>query len=172
MDDTYILRPLPTSSFYSPIHGPILHLQPDLPVKPPKSRLSPGSSEWRGLESAAFRASPYLFLPCVNTDFDMRLPLVDISKRFGSRGRPYLVHNARSIPLPLLHEASLTFPSALASTATSRFRGQDDRNPETHTLWLATQFIVERHREVQPTSFLHFQTGLEPCHQGPPILLI
>ncbi|KDR71214.1 hypothetical protein GALMADRAFT_143926 [Galerina marginata CBS 339.88] len=126
MDDTYLLRPLPTSSFYSAIHGPIFHLQPDLLVKPTGPTLPSGWSEWRGLQTAA----------------------AHLSERFGSRGRPYLVHNARSIPLPLLHEASMTFPSALASTATSRFRGMDDKNPETHTLWLATQFIVERHREA------------------------
>ena len=72
-----------------------------------------------------------------------------ISERFGTRGRPYLVHNARAIPLPLLHEASLTFPKAFSSTAMSRFRGQNDSMPETHTLWLATHFIIERHREVR-----------------------
>jgi hypothetical protein len=128
MDDIYLLRPVPTSTFYSPIHGPILHLQPDLMVNPtgPGKMLPSGWSEWRGLDTAAAR----------------------LSERFGSRGRPYLVHNARAIPLPLLHEASLTFPHAFSSTATSRFRGQNDSMPETHTLWLATQFIVERHREA------------------------
>ncbi|KIM38886.1 hypothetical protein M413DRAFT_419870 [Hebeloma cylindrosporum] len=128
MDDTYFLRPLTTSTFYSPIHGPILHLQPNLLVNPsvPGRRLPAGWSEWRGLETAAAR----------------------ISERFGKRGRPYLVHNARAIPLPLLHEASLTFPEAFSSTATSRFRGQNDSMPETHTLWLATHFIIERHREA------------------------
>ncbi|PPQ65809.1 hypothetical protein CVT26_000394 [Gymnopilus dilepis] len=127
MDDNYFLLPLPTSSFYSPIHGPILQLQPDLLVDPSgKHGSPPGWSEWRGLETA-----------------DSRL-----SERFGTRGRPYLVHNARSLPLPLLHEASLTFPSAFSSTATSRFRGQDAARPETHTLWLATHFIIERHREA------------------------
>ena len=60
MDDTYLLRPLTTSTFYSPIHGPILHLQPDLLVTPssPWRKLQVGWSEWRGLETAAARVYP------------------------------------------------------------------------------------------------------------------
>ena len=60
MDDTYFLRPLTTSTFYSPIHGPILHLQADLLVKPsvPGRLLPEGWSEWRGLETAATRMYP------------------------------------------------------------------------------------------------------------------
>ncbi|KAF8884732.1 hypothetical protein CPB84DRAFT_1734273 [Gymnopilus junonius] len=136
MDDNYFLLPLPTSSFYSPIHGPVLQLQPDLLVNPSGNHASPpGWSEWRGLETADSRK----FLSSLT---------ICLSERFGSRGRPYLVHNARSLPLPLLHEASLAFPSAFSSTATSRFRGQDAARPESHTLWLATHFIVERHREA------------------------
>ncbi|KAF8965598.1 hypothetical protein BDZ97DRAFT_1811431 [Flammula alnicola] len=140
MDDNFILRPLSTSSFYSPIHGPVLQLQPDLLVDPAgKHPNPPGWSEWRGLETAASR----------------------LSERFGSRGRPYMVHNARSIPLPLLHEGSLAFPLAFSSTATSRFRGQDPSRPETHTLWLATQFIVERHREALLWSWVVGKWGSE-----------
>ena len=148
MDDNYFLLPLPTSSFYSPIHGPILQLQPDLLVDPSgKHGSPPGWSEWRGLETA----DSSTFDSCMfGVVFVLRIyiSILGLSERFGTRGRPYLVHNARSLPLPLLHEASLTFPSAFSSTATSRFRGQDAARPETHTLWLATHFIIERHREV------------------------
>jgi hypothetical protein len=128
MDDNFLLLPLPRAAFHTPLAGPVLRLQPDLLVAPPPrgKPLAPANGEWRGLHAAA----------------------THLSARFGERARPYLGHFARGASLALLHEAALAFPRAWHAAARARFRGLDAADPEPHTLWLATQFVVERHREA------------------------
>jgi hypothetical protein len=71
-------------------------------------------------------------------------------ERFGTRRRPYIKHNARALSLPLLHEAALAFGVAFAATPLSRFRGEHfaPREWEVNTIFLATHFVIERHREA------------------------
>ncbi|EIN08240.1 hypothetical protein PUNSTDRAFT_134631 [Punctularia strigosozonata HHB-11173 SS5] len=141
MDDTFLLLPLPLSAFHTPLSGPVLRMQPDLLVHPlpttpaptpqnpsPKTPapLPPASGEWRGLGSAASH----------------------LSARFGARGRPYLAHFSRALNLAVLAEAAAAFPRAFDAAARARFRGMSDAEPEAHTLWLASHFVVERHREA------------------------
>ncbi|EIN06530.1 hypothetical protein PUNSTDRAFT_136385 [Punctularia strigosozonata HHB-11173 SS5] len=143
MDDTFIMTPLPPSAFFSPLHGPVLRFHPDFNVHPIEAwdPLPPGDGEWRGLRTAA----------------------THLSHRFGWRGRPYVDHNARSLPLPLYHEASIAFPDVWSTTAKARFRGGDESAPESHTVWLGSQWIVERHREVLLWSWVVAKWG---GHEG------
>ena len=71
-------------------------------------------------------------------------------QRFGSRRRSYVLHNARSLSLPLLHEASLAFAPQFSATPLSRFRGWHEipGEYEVNTMFLATHFIMERRREA------------------------
>jgi hypothetical protein len=68
-----------------------------------------------------------------------------LDRRFGERARPYLAHQAKVISSPLLDEAASVWPSELEETAGVRFRG---RGNEVNTLFLATHYVLEKHREA------------------------
>lgn len=89
----------------------------------PNIKLQEGDGEWKGLEYAAYL----------------------LSQRFGERGRPYLVHVAKSMSVPLMQEMQTMFLDELVETSESIFRGL--RN-EVQSSFLSTHFIMERHREA------------------------
>ncbi|KAJ7467339.1 hypothetical protein B0H11DRAFT_2197312 [Mycena galericulata] len=71
-------------------------------------------------------------------------------QHFGFRKRPYVQHNVRALSLPLMHEASLAFGSFFAATPLSQFRGSHNapNEIEVNTIYMATHFVIERHREA------------------------
>ena len=72
-------------------------------------------------------------------------------ERFGTRGRPYPIHAAKSFSMPLLQEAARIWEDEFSATAEHKFRGM--KEPETgsgdaHMTFLLTHFVVERWREA------------------------
>ncbi|KAJ7267659.1 hypothetical protein B0H12DRAFT_1229947 [Mycena haematopus] len=123
-DDQFFLLPLPPSAFHSPLYGPI----PDFMVQADASGDADGGGEWRSLGWSAHI----------------------LNQRFGNRGRAYVQHNARSFSLPLMHEAALAFGDYFALTPMSQFRGSHDVSDEfeVNTIFTATHYMIERHREA------------------------
>ncbi|KAJ7121351.1 hypothetical protein C8R43DRAFT_1151246 [Mycena crocata] len=127
-DDQFFVLPLPPSAFHSVLYGPVLKLVPGFMVQADTSGEAPGEGEWRSLGWSAHI----------------------LNKRFGTRGRAYIGHNARSLSLPLMHETALTFGENFALTPMSQFRGSHDTSEEyeVNTIFTATHFVMERHREA------------------------
>lgn len=64
------------------------------------------------------------------------------------RTLPYITHHPRSLWLPLLREAALTFPSAFSDTALGRFRSMKNGPIPVQPVFLASWYVVQRHREA------------------------
>lgn len=74
-----------------------------------------------------------------------------LDRRFGKRPRPYLVHQGKAISAALLDEVASVWAEEMKKTASARFRGN---GIEVNTLFLATHYVIERHREALLWSFL------------------
>ncbi|KAJ7779505.1 hypothetical protein DFH07DRAFT_730162 [Mycena maculata] len=127
-DDQFLMMPLPPSAFHSTLYGPVFRMQSGFRVGGDASGDADGGGEWRSLGW-----SSYL-----------------MSQRFGLRKRPYMQHNPRALSLPLMHEMSLAFGSYFAATPLSQFRGSHKApgELEVNTIFMATHFVIERHREA------------------------
>ncbi|KAF8191952.1 hypothetical protein K438DRAFT_1935213 [Mycena galopus ATCC 62051] len=127
-DDNFMLRDLPPSAYHSTLYGPVLLFQTDQYI------VSDATGHLEGLgESRSLGWSNHL-----------------LDQRFGARPRPYVLHNARALSLPLLHEASLAFPYYFSATPLSHFRGAVSTPPdlEVNMMFLGSHFVIERHREA------------------------
>ncbi|BGP45053.1 hypothetical protein JCM10450v2_000870 [Rhodotorula kratochvilovae] len=122
-DDFFLRRPLALSDLTSPLSGPVFRMQRDLLVSgvSAENTHDDPEGEWRGLGYTAW--------------------LLD--QRFGKRGRPYLVHVAKTVSTPMLREVQ--------QTAEARFRGSGPA--EVQTLFLLTHYTIEKHREALLWSF-------------------
>ncbi|KAJ7097451.1 hypothetical protein C8R44DRAFT_889358 [Mycena epipterygia] len=127
-DDQFLLMALPPSAFHSTLYGPVFRMNSHASVDGDASGRADGGGEWRSLGWASYL----------------------LSQRFGLRKRPYMEHNARALSLPLMHEASLAFGSYFAATPLSQFRGSHNVSEEleVNTIFMATHFVIERHREA------------------------
>ncbi|KAJ7927835.1 hypothetical protein B0H13DRAFT_1598315 [Mycena leptocephala] len=127
-DDQFLMMPIPPSAFHSTLYGPVFRMQPHLLVGGDASGDADGNGEWRSLGWSSHL----------------------MSQRFGLRKRPYTQHNARALSVPLMHEMSLTFGSYFAATPFSQFRGSHNapEELEVNTIFMATHFVIERHREA------------------------
>ncbi|KIY68296.1 hypothetical protein CYLTODRAFT_443420 [Cylindrobasidium torrendii FP15055 ss-10] len=127
-DDQYLLIPMPPSAFHSPLYGPVLRLDRGIKVGGDDKATADGGGEWLSLGWTAHQ----------------------LNQRFGTRQRSYVVHDARSFSLPLMHEVSLAFADQFTYTALSRFRGMHNTPPEVeiNTIFISTHWIIERHREA------------------------
>ncbi|GAA5942317.1 uncharacterized protein JCM15063_002968 [Sporobolomyces koalae] len=131
-DDFFLNKPLSVSDIESPLTGPVFRMQRDLLVAGVDStnQDTDPESEWKGLGFAGH--------------------LLD--RRFGTRKRPYLVHVAKSVSLPLLKEMHSVFMTDLTRTAEARFRGKG--LIEAQTMHLFVHYTIEKHREALLWSFL------------------
>ncbi|KAG8710670.1 hypothetical protein FRC08_016864 [Ceratobasidium sp. 394] len=123
-DDFYFTADLSPWDFYTPSYGIVLRMQPDLLVSSLVDGADPSAGEWHSLE------------------FSNRL----LSDRFGSRRRPYVVHEAKAFKRSLIAEISLIWSSELAATSSHPFR-TDPLLRDAHTGFIAAHFMVERWRE-------------------------
>ncbi|GAK63288.1 uncharacterized protein PAN0_003c1492 [Moesziomyces antarcticus] len=71
-----------------------------------------------------------------------------LGQRFPMRSLPYITHHPRTLSLPLLREAAQTFPEAFSNTTLARFRAQKEVPDSIQAFFLASWYIVERHREA------------------------
>ncbi|KAJ7473581.1 hypothetical protein B0H11DRAFT_1866506 [Mycena galericulata] len=127
-DDQFLMMPLPPSAFHSTLYGPVFRMQRTLLVGGDASGNADGGGEWRSLGWSSHL----------------------LSQHFGLRKRPYIQHNPRALSLPLMHEMSLAFGSYFAATPLSQFRGSHNApgELEVNTIYMATHFVIERHREA------------------------
>ena len=125
-DDFFVLKPMSASDFHSPLTGPVFRFQRDLMVsaKAPTDTLDDGDGEWRGLGFANYL----------------------LSRRFGDRQRPYLVHQAKAGSGPLFREMHRVWTKELTQSAQARFRGKQFL--EAQTWFLFTHYVIEKHREA------------------------
>ncbi|KAJ7646076.1 hypothetical protein DFH06DRAFT_1211076 [Mycena polygramma] len=141
-DDQFLMMPIPPSAFHSTLYGPVFRMQPHLRVGGDASGNADGGGEWRSLGWSSHL----------------------MSQRFGLRKRPYTQHNARALSVPLMHEMSLTFGSYFAATPLSQFRGSHNAQEEleVNTIFMATHFVIERHREALLWSWIVGKWGGRP----------
>ncbi|KDE04057.1 hypothetical protein MVLG_05496 [Microbotryum lychnidis-dioicae p1A1 Lamole] len=130
-DDFFTMRPMTLSDVESPLTGPVIRMQRDLIVEssPPDHLKGDAEGEWRGLGFTNW--------------------LLD--QRFGARPRPYLLHVAKAISVPMLREVQSVFMEEMTATAGARFRG---KAPYEMQLWfLLHHYTIEKHREALLWSF-------------------
>ncbi|KAF7315861.1 hypothetical protein MIND_00102600 [Mycena indigotica] len=128
-DDQFLVLPLPPSAFHTPLYGPVFRFVPGFMIDgDPHAGKVDGGGEWRSLGFTT----------------------LILDQRFGVRQRAYVEHNARALSLPLMHEAALAFGKNFADTARSQFRGSHTTpgEYEVNTVYAATHYVVERHREA------------------------
>lgn len=91
------------------------------------------------------------------------LPLPDPlpGLRFGTRARPYIAHEAKTVSLPILSEALAIWPASFALAATHPFR--ETAGPgspaDINTLFLHAHLLVERAREALLWSWVVARVG-------------
>ncbi|KAJ7087918.1 hypothetical protein B0H15DRAFT_780946 [Mycena belliarum] len=138
-DDQFMLLSLPPSAFHTTLYGQVFRVDSSLLVAGDPSGSADGGGEWRSLGWSAHL----------------------LNERFGMRKRPYMHHNARALSLPLLHELSLAFGSYFAATPLSQFRGSHNvaDELEVNTIFMATQYVIERHREALLWSWIVAKWG-------------
>ncbi|GAA5983287.1 hypothetical protein JCM11641_002250 [Rhodosporidiobolus odoratus] len=132
-DDFFLMASLTSGDIDSPLSGSVFRMQRDLLVSgvaPEDAQHTNGDGEWRGLGYSAW--------------------LLD--RRFGERKRPYLVHVAKTLPMPILKEMQQVFLTELTATAAAQFRGKGPT--EVAMMFLLTHYVVEKHREALLWSFL------------------
>ncbi|PWN50205.1 hypothetical protein IE53DRAFT_316218 [Violaceomyces palustris] len=143
-DDFFTLRPNSISDFTSPLYGPVIKTLARVtsyytPSKDPLQRLWNPAGEEVGIKRAAWV----------------------LGQRFPMRTLPYITHHPRSLWLPLLREAMQTFPQAFQDTALARFRAQKEVPNSIQGFFLASWYIVERHREALLWSWAVAKWGTE-----------
>lgn len=130
-DDFFTLRENVVADYSSPLFGPVIKALPRItsmyaPSEEPIYRYFNPSGEEVGIKRAAW------FL----------------GQRFPMRSLPYITHHPRTLWLPLLREAAQTFPEAFANTTLARFRAQQGVPASIQAVFLASWYVVERHREA------------------------
>ncbi|KAF2165854.1 hypothetical protein M409DRAFT_66840 [Zasmidium cellare ATCC 36951] len=130
-DDFFTMGRLAVSDLTTPLYGPVIKTITKL------------TSLYRPAENTLWRT----WNPSGEEPGIMRAAWV-LGRRFGMRSHYYITHHPRTLWLPLLREAAQTFPSAFSNTALSRFRAQSDAPPSIQTVFLASWYVVERHREA------------------------
>ncbi|SPO22909.1 uncharacterized protein UTRI_01587 [Ustilago trichophora] len=130
-DDFFTMVPNSVSDLTSPLFGTVIKSDTHLfsfyrPSEHPFQRLWNPAGEEVGIKRAAWI----------------------LGQRFPMRTLPYITHHPRSLSLPLLKEAAQTFPEAFSNTALARFRAQKEVPDSIQAFFLASWYIVERHREA------------------------
>nr|CDI52333.1 conserved hypothetical protein [Melanopsichium pennsylvanicum 4] len=130
-DDFFILAPSTVSDLTSPLFGTVIKSDTRFfsfyrPSEHPFQRLWNPAGEEVGIKRAAWI----------------------LGQRFPMRTLPYITHHPRSLSLPLLKEAAQTFPAAFSDTTLARFRAQKEVPDSIQAFFLASWYIVERHREA------------------------
>lgn len=95
--DVRLVQELSPSDISSPLTGPVFRFQRDLLVSSvsPESTHDDPDGEWRGLSY-----SDWL-----------------LSQRFGDRKRPYLVHEGKSVSIPMLREVQRVWGDELTAVS-------------------------------------------------------
>jgi len=136
-DDFYMVRPLTEMSFYTSAYGMVLRMQPDLMVSPVRAPANMVLGEWKNLQHSNWL----------------------LGNRFGSRHRPYTLHEAKSASLPLLHEISQIWRDEITRTSHRPFRETIGGDGHFHMFFFLAHYVVERWREGLLWSFIVGRIG-------------
>ncbi|CAG8632265.1 15777_t:CDS:2 [Cetraspora pellucida] len=131
-DQVCLLRQyLTQSDFWTPLYGPVFHIEPQLLVSPNKDK--DGQPIQVGEWYALYHTNKLL------------------SERFGYRHRAYVSHSTHTLSTSILREIAAEWPQDFHDTSSHRFRGEF---PDIHTTFLFTHYVIEKHRETLLKSFL------------------
>lgn len=117
-------------------------MQSDLLVSP-KQYANNVRGEWRSLAASNVLLSMKIHL----ISGDKNIHKINIGGRFGVRERPYVVHEAKSASLAILHEMSTIWSAQVADAATHPFRETLHGESDFSTMFMMVHFVVERWRE-------------------------
>ena len=112
------LQPLSVADFESPLTGPVFRMQRDLLVSgvdPANDRTDP-DSEWKSLGTAGHLLSALSFSAFARY-LNIKPPFSRADRRFGARRRPYLVHVAKAVSMPMLKELQTVFIDELTQVS-------------------------------------------------------
>ncbi|KEP55225.1 putative exopolysaccharide phosphotransferase [Rhizoctonia solani 123E] len=143
-DDIFFMAPMTPWDFYTSAYGPVLRMQSDLMVPPLTRETKKAYGEWQTLQ------------------YSNQL----LGDRFGQRYRPYTTHEAKTLVKSMVDEVTITWHSELHHTGQQRFR----MNPEAKDAYLpflATHWMVERHREALLWSWVVARIGGDDDEWGP-----
>lgn len=130
-DDFFTLRKLAVSDYTTPLYGPVIKTFTRL-----TSMYTPSENTfWRHINPAGEEPG-------------IKRAAWVLGKRFSMRPYYYITHHPRTLWLPLLLEAAQTFPDAFSDTTLSRFRAQSEVPASIQAIFLASWYVVERHREA------------------------
>ncbi|CAE6481932.1 unnamed protein product [Rhizoctonia solani] len=147
-DDVFFMAPMTPWDFYTYAYGPVLRMQSDLMVPPTTRETKKARVPQR------FRTRP------------VDVTDLAIGDRFGQRYRPYTTHEAKTLVKSMVDEVTITWHSELHHTGQQRFR----MNPEAKDAYLpflATHWMVERHREALLWSWVVARIGGDDDEWGP-----
>ncbi|SPC66684.1 uncharacterized protein UHOD_02171 [Ustilago sp. UG-2017b] len=141
-DDFFTMVPNSVSDLTSPLFGTVIKSDTRFfsfyrPSEHPFQRLWNPAGEEVGIKRAAWI----------------------LGQRFPMRTLPYITHHPRSLSLPLLKEAAQTFPEAFSNTTLARFRAQKEVPTSIQAFFLASWYIIERHREALLWSWIVAKWG-------------
>ncbi|KAI0345638.1 hypothetical protein BDW22DRAFT_1481867 [Trametopsis cervina] len=125
-DDFFIANPLSLRSFYTSVYGTVLRLDPGFLIPPEKPSPDEDRNEWRSMGESNFL----------------------LSERFGSRARPYVLHEAKSVSLSIVKELSVMWAEPFAAAVQHPFRETVSGSGDVSMLFLMSHFMVERWREA------------------------
>ncbi|CAG8485977.1 13521_t:CDS:2 [Acaulospora morrowiae] len=131
-DDQFLGKSLSPVDFWTPLYGQVFHVEHHLTVPLEYYRSIDEAGEWYAL----YHSNKLL------------------SKRFGSRHRPYVSHSTHTLSATILRSMVTEFPDEFLSTSSHRFR---NIAPDLHTTFLFTHYVMEKHREALLRSFLVYK---------------
>ncbi|CAG8468709.1 9889_t:CDS:2, partial [Acaulospora colombiana] len=131
-DDQFFGKALSPIDFWTPLYGQVFHLEHHLTIPPNHYGSAEDVGEWYSLY------------------YTNRL----LSKRFGSRFRPYVSHSVHSLSTSILRSMVAEFPEEFKFTSSHRFRNSA---LDLHTTFFFTHYVMEKHREALLRSFLIYK---------------
>ncbi|CAG8535465.1 7302_t:CDS:2, partial [Racocetra persica] len=138
-DDLFLGQYLTPSDFWTPLYGPVFHIEPQLLVSPNEEGRPIEVGEWYALHHTN------------------KL----LSERFGYRHRAYVSHSTHTLSTSILREIAAEWPQDFHDTSSHRFRGE---LLDIHTTFLFTHYVIEKHRESLLKSFLIWK--MDKNHNG------
>ncbi|KZV94600.1 hypothetical protein EXIGLDRAFT_767013 [Exidia glandulosa HHB12029] len=151
-DDYFLTSDVNAADFYTRHYGIVLRLQSDAVVIPASQSKSSGRGEWFALEHSN----------------------EILSRRFGYRTRPYLVHQVKTGSRSLMQEMRLAFPDEMLAASQNIFRDEPSASAplpigkrDLHPMWMFANFVVERWREALLWTWVVAKLGEDDDTWGP-----
>ncbi|KAK0232724.1 hypothetical protein IW262DRAFT_1257949 [Armillaria fumosa] len=139
-DDYFFHGDVEPEDFYTHFYGPVVRFEYWLVIAPQNPSTRPPEGEWRPLEYSSHL----------------------LSKRFGTRSRPYIVHAQKAISMPIMNEmAAGMWAEEFNATARRPFRDSTlvPDGDDVHPGFMFGNFLVDRAREALLWSWVVARIG-------------